>query len=134
MNVNLFKHISEYFNAFPKEDYTIYVNGIPTEWCGLNNNSCSVVYIIPPNSSVPNGIIYDNGWYTIYDWEIEAIRLTPTILEIIQTNGKEYTFTAKIKRKDEKAKDIILKTKDALNDNRINDAQYYLDKLKGLLG
>lgn len=133
-NNNLLKHISEYFNTFPKEDYTFYVNGIPTERCNFNNDNRCVIYKIPDNSSVPGGIIYDKEWYAIYDWEIAELSITATGMTIKKINGGERTFIAKIKRKEEKAKEIILKTKNALNDNRINDAQYYLDKLKGLLG
>ncbi len=133
MNNNLLKHISEYFNTFPKEDYTIYVNGTPTKWCTLNNNNCSVVYKLSDNSSVPGGVIYDKEWYIIYDWEIEAIKLTPTTMELIKTNGKEYIFSAKIKRKEDKVKEIILKTKNSLYACHVSDAIGYLDELKVLM-
>lgn len=133
MNNNLLKYISEYFNTFPKEDYTFYVNGTPTEWCSLNNNSRRVVYKIPANSSVPGGVIYDREWYVIYDWEIAEVSITATGMTIKKTNGGERTFVAKVKAKEEKAKEIILKTKNALYAHHIDKAQDYLDKLKALM-
>ena len=133
MNNNLLKYISEYFNTFPKEDYTFYVDGIPTEWCSLNKNSCSVVYKLPDNSSVPGGVIYDREWYAIYDWEIAEVSMAATGMTIKKINGGERTFVAKVKAKEEKAKAIILKTKNALYAHHIDDAHKYLDKLKALM-
>ena len=123
MNDNILKHISEYFNTFNSKDYTIYVDGTPTEWCKLNNYSTYVVWRIPS----------DNDWHGINGREIEKIRLTPTTMEIIKTNGKEYKLVAKLKTKEEKVKDIILKTKNALYVAHINDALNYLDELKTLM-
>lgn len=34
----LIKHIKEYFNTFNNKDYTIYVDGTPTEKCEINGN------------------------------------------------------------------------------------------------
>lgn len=122
------KHIKEYFNTFPNKDYTIYVDGAPTEWCSLNDNSGRVVWDIASDNS-------DTGrsWFWVEVRDIEAIRLTPTTMEIIKTNGKEYKLAAKLKSKEKKAKDIILKTQNALYIRNINLALGYLDELKALM-
>jgi broad specificity polyphosphatase/5'/3'-nucleotidase SurE len=125
MNNDLLKYISEYFNTFSQKDYTIYVDGTPTECCKLNSYDY-VVWNIPSDSN-------ESDWYSINVCEIEAIRLTPTTMEIVKTNGKEYTFVAKLKSKEKKVKDIILRTKNALNASHIDDALDYLDELKALL-
>lgn len=123
MNDNLLKHINEYFNTFNPKDYTIYVDGTPTEWCKLNDYSTYVIWKTPPNSD----------WHGINVCQIEAIRLTPTTMEIVKTNGKEYKLVAKLKSKEKKAKDIILKVKNALYVGHINEALDYLDELKTLM-
>lgn len=119
-------HIKEYFNTFNNKDYTIYVDGTPTEWCKLNEYGDYVVWNIPSDDS-------DSDWYSVHLCEIEAIRLTVTTMEIIKTNGKEYTLAAKPKAKEKKAKEIILKVKNALYAHHINDAMGYLDELKDLM-
>ena len=123
MNNNLLNHINEYFNTFNQKDYTIYVDGTPTEWCRVNSYAESVVWNIPSS----------NNDYTVYVCEIEAIRLTPTTMEIIKTNGKKYILVAKPKTKEKKAKELILKVKNALNVHLINDAMAYLDELEALM-
>lgn len=122
----LLKHIKEYFNTFPNKDYTIYVDGNPTEWCSLNSNTNRVVWNIPSDSN-------ERSWYWINVRDIEAIRLTPTTMEIVKTNGKEYKLAAKLKSKEKKAKDIILRTKNALYAHNINHALGYLDELNALM-
>ena len=117
-------HIKEYFNTFNEKDYTIHVDGIPTEWCKLNEYGDYVVWNIPSD---------DSDWYSIHLCEIEAIRLTPTTMEIVKTNGKEYTLTAKSKTKEKKAKEIILKVKNAIYTRRTDDALGYLDELNALM-
>ena len=102
MNNDLLKYISEYFNAFPKEDYTICVNGTPTKWCSLNTNTHRIVWNIPSNST-------ERDWHFIDDYEIKEVSMTATTMVIKKTNGKEYTFTARIKEKEEKVKDLLLK-------------------------
>lgn len=133
MNNDLLKYIGEYFKTFPKEDYTICVNGTPTEWCSLNNNNYCVVYKLPPNSSIPGGIVYDREWYSIYDWEISEVSITVTTMTIKKKNGKEYTFIAKVKAKEEKAKNLILKVKNSLYSHKIDTALNYLDELNALI-
>lgn len=123
MNDNLLNHIKEYFNTFPEEDYTIYVDGIPTEWCKLNDCSTYVVWRTPS----------DSDRHGINVREIEAIRLTPTTMEIVKANNKEYKLVAKLKSKEKKVKEIILKTKNALYNCHIVDALEYLDKLEALM-
>ena len=120
------KHIKEYFNTFPNKDYTIFVDGAPTEWCSLNDNSGRVVWDIRSNSN-------ERSWYWVNVRDIEAIRLTPTTMEIVKTNGKEYKLAAKLKSKEKKAKDIILRTKNALFARNINHALGYLDELNALM-
>lgn len=122
----LLKHIKEYFNTFNSKDYTIYVDGVPTEWCNLNDYSNYVVWKIPSDSN-------ESDWYRINVRDIEAIRLTPTTMEIVKTNGKEYKLAAKLKSKEKKAKDIILRAKNALYAHNINQALCYLDELKALM-
>lgn len=124
----LLKHIKEYFNIFNQKDYTIYVDGVPTEWCNLNSNI--------DNSRVVWDMASDNNersWFWVNVRDIEAIRLTPTTMEIIKTNGKEYKLVAKLKSKEKKAKDIILRTKNALYARNINHALGYLDELNALM-
>jgi uncharacterized protein YlzI (FlbEa/FlbD family) len=122
----LLKHINEYFNTFNNKDYTIYVDGTPTEWCSLNINTHRVVWNIPSNSS-------EREWYFVNVSDIEAIRLTPTTMEIVKTNGKEYKLAARLKSKEKKAKNIILKVKNALYARHIPDALNYLDELNDLM-
>lgn len=124
----LIEHIKEYFNTFPNKDYTFYVDGEPTEWCSLSYNNERVVWDIPSDNS-------DTGrsWFWVNVRDIEAIRLTPTTMEIVKTNGKEYKLAAKLKSKEEKVKDIILKTQNVLLARNINQALCYLDELKALM-
>ena len=125
MSDELLKHISEYFNTFPEEDYTIYVDGTPTELCKLN--ACK---------NVVWKILLDDGkndWNFVYIRELEAIRLTPATMELVTTDGTEYKLTAKLKPKEKKVKEIILKTKNALYNCYIVDALNYLDKLETLM-
>ena len=122
----LLNHIKEYFNTFNNKDYTIYVDGTPTEWCNLNSNTNRVVWNIPSNSN-------EREWYFVNVSDIEAIRLTPTTMEIVKTNGKEYKLAARLKSKEKKAKDIILRAKNALYAHNINHALGYLDELNALM-
>lgn len=122
----LIEHIKEYFNTFNQKDYTIYVDGNPTEWCSLNSNTNRVVWNIPSDSN-------ERSWYWVNVRDIEAIRLTPTTMEIIKTNGKEYKLAARLKSKEKKAKDIILRAKNALYAHNINHALGYLDELNALM-
>lgn len=128
MNNELLKHIKEYFNTFNNKDYTIYVDGTPTEWCSLNSNTSRVVWDIASDNS-------DTGrsWFWVEVRDIEAIRLTPTTMEIIKTNGKEYKLAARLKSKEKKAKDIILRAKNALYAHNISHALGYLDELNALM-
>lgn len=124
----LIEHIKEYFNTFPNKDYTIYVDGAHTEWCSLSYNNERVVWDIPSDNS-------DTGrsWFWVNVRDIDAIRLTPTTMEIVKTNGKEYKLAAKLKSKEEKVKDIILKMQNVLLARNINQALCYLDELKALM-
>lgn len=124
----LLNHIKEYFNTFNNKDYTIYVDGTPTEWCSLNSNTSRVVWDIASDNS-------DTGrsWFWVEVRDIEAIRLTPTTMEIVKTNGKEYKLAARLKSKEKKAKDIILRAKNALYAHNINHALGYLDELNALM-
>ena len=124
----LLKHIKEYFNTFPNKNYTIYVDGAPTEWCSLNSNidTHRVIWDIPSDSN-------ERSWFWVDVRDIEAIRLTPTTMEIVKTNGKEYKLVAKLKSKEKKAKDIILGAKNALYTRNISQALVYLDELNALM-
>lgn len=119
-------YIKEYFNTFNNKDYTIYVDGTPTEWCNLKEYGDYVVWNIPSDDN-------EKEWWKVYLCEIEAIRLTPTTMEIVKTNGKEYTLAAKPKAKEKKAKELILKVKNAIYTRRIDDALSYLDELTALM-
>ena len=119
-------HIKEYFNTFNHKDYTIYVDGTPTEWCNLKEYGDYVVWNIPSDDN-------EKEWWKVYLCEIEAIRLTPTTMEIVKTNGKEYKLTARLKSKEKKAKELILKTKNALYARQIGDVLNYLDELNTLM-
>ena len=124
MSNDLLKYIGEYFNTFNHKGYTIYVNGKWTKWCNLNRNR--IVWNIPSDSNEPD-------WYTIYSWEIAEVSLTSTSMTIKKINGGERTFVAKIKAKEEKAKDLILKVKNAIYTHRFDDATGYLDELNALM-
>ena len=128
MSNELLKYIKEYFNTFNQKDYTIYVDGTPTEWCSLNSNTSRVVWDIASDNS-------DTGrsWFWVEVSDIETIRLTPTTMEIVKTNGKEYKLTARLKSKEKKAKEIILRTKNAIYTHRFDDAIGYLDELNALM-
>lgn len=119
-------YIKEYFNTFNNKDYTIYVDGNPTEWCNLKEHGDYVVWNIPSDSN-------EIDWWKVYLCEIKEIRLTATTMEIVKTNGKEYTLTAKPKSKEKKAKEIILKVKNALYTRRGDDVLKYLDELNELM-
>ena len=122
----LLSHIKEYFNTFNHKDYTIYVDGTPTEWCRLNSNTSRVVWNIPSNNN-------EREWYFVDVNEIEAIRLTPTTMEIVKTNGKEYKLTARLKSKEKKAKALILGVKNSIYVHNIDKALKYLDELNALM-
>lgn len=124
----LIQHIKEYFNTFNNKDYTIYVDGTPTEWCSVNTNNDRVIWDIASDNSNTG-----RSWFWVNIRDIEAIRLTPTTMEIVKTNGKEYKLTAKLKSKEKKAKEIILRTKNALYARNINHALGYLDELNALM-
>lgn len=126
MSNELLKHIKEYFNTFNYKDYTIYVDGVPTEWCRLNPYDDYVVWNIPSDGE-------ESDWGCVKVCEIEVIRLTPTTMEIVKTNGKEYKLVAKLKAKEQKAKEIILRAKNAIYTHRFDDAIDYLDKLNALM-
>ena len=119
-------YIKEYFNTFNNKDYTIYVDGTPTEWCNLKEYGDYVVWNIPSDDN-------EKEWWKVYLCEIEAIRLTATTMEIVKTNGKEYKLTARLKSKEKKAKELILKTKNAIYTHRFDDAIGYLDELNDLM-
>ena len=121
---DLSKYISEYFKIFNLKDYTIYVNGKWTKWCADTRNR--IVWNIPSDG---NG----RDWYAIYGGEIAEVTMTATSMTIKQKNGKEYTFAAKIKAKEEKAKDIILRTKNALYTHNLDTALEYLEELEVLM-
>ena len=123
---NLLKYINEYFNTFNNKDYTIYVDGTPTECCKLNEYGNYVVWNIPSDSN-------EIDWWKVFLCEIKEIRLTATTMEIVKTNGKEYTLAAKLKSKEKKAKEIILRAKNALYAHHIDDAIGYLDELNALM-
>ena len=59
--------------------------------------------------------------------------MTATAMIIKTKDIKEYMFIAKVKAKEEKAKDLILKTKNALYARHIDDVLKHLDELKALM-
>ena len=124
MNNDLLKYIGEYFKTFKHKDYTIYVNGKWTKWCGSTRNR--VVWNIPSDSN-------ETDWYAIHSWEIAEVSITATSMTIKKINGGERTFIAKVKTKEEKAKEIILSTENAIYVHNLDDALYYLNELKALM-
>ena len=124
--MKLLKYISEYFNTFNDKDYIIYVDGTPTKWCRLNTYGDYVVWNIPSDSD-------ESDWWSVHVCEIVEISMTATTMVIKKTNGKEYTLTAKLKRKEDKAKEIILKAKNAIYTRNTVDALGYLDELNALM-
>lgn len=134
----LLKPIKEYFNTFNHKDYTIYVDGKPTEWCclhvditptewdRLNNNFHRIVWDIPSDRN-------ERAWYWVDVRDIERIMRTPTTMELIRKTGKVYKLVAKLKTKETKAKDIILRAKNALYAHNLSHAMGYLDELNTLM-
>ena len=116
---DLSKYISEYFKTFNHKDYTIYVNGEWTKWCNFNHNR--IVWNIPSNNS-------ERDWYSIYSWEIAEVSMT-----IKKKNGGERTFVAKIKAKEDKAKEIILGARNAIYTRNLDTALDYLEELEELM-
>ena len=124
MNNDLLKYICEYFKTFNPKEYTIYVDGKQTKWCSFNHNR--VVWCIPTDTN-------EDNWRTVYDWELTEVIMTATAMIIKTKDIKEYMFIAKVKAKEEKAKDLILKTKNALYARHIDDVLKHLDELKALM-
>ena len=127
MNNDLLKYISEYFKTFNPKEYIIYINERPANWWYVKGNR--VVYHILP---LPE-LIAAREWFDIKEEEIEEVSMTVTTMTIKKKNGKEYTFVAKIKAKEEKAKDLILKTKNALYTRNLGTVVDYLDELEELM-
>ena len=127
MNNDLLKYIGEYFNTFNHKDYTIYVNERPALWWNVNGNK--VVYHILP----PPDLVAAREWFDIKEEEIEEVSMTVTTMTIKKKNGKEYMFIAKVKAKEEKAKNLILKVKNVLYAHKIDAALGYLDELNALM-
>ena len=121
---DLLKYISEYFKTFNCKDYTIYVNGKWTKWCGSTRNR--IVWNIPSDNN-------ESDWYAIHSWEIAEVTITATSMTVKKINGGERTFIAKVKSKEEKAKEIILRTKNALYTHNLDIALDYLDELEELM-
>ena len=121
---DLSKYISEYFKTFNHKDYTIYVNGEWTKWCNFNHNR--IVWNIPSNNS-------GRDWYSIYGWEIAEVSMTATSMTIKKMNGGERTFVAKIKAKEDKAKEIILRAKNSIYARNLDTALEYLEELEALM-
>ena len=121
---DLSKYISEYFKTYNFKDYTIYVNGEWTKWCNFNHNR--IVWNIPSDSN-------ERDWHFIYDEEISEVSMTVTTMTIKTKNGKEYLFIAKVKAKEEKAKDLILGARNSLYTRNLNTALDYLEKLEALM-
>lgn len=124
MNNDLFKYISEYFKTFSLKDYTIYVNGKWTKWCAATRNR--IVWNIPSDNN-------EMDWYAVYSWEIAAVSITATSMTVKKINGGERTFVAKVKTKEEKAKEIILWMKNVLNEHNLDTALDYLEELEALM-
>ena len=127
MNNDLLNYISEYFKTFNPKEYTIYINERPALW--WNVKGTRVVYHILP----PPDLVAAREWFDIKEEEIKEVSMTVTTMTIKKKNGKEYTFIAKIKAKEEKAKDIILKVKNAIYLHKIDTALDCLDELKNLM-
>lgn len=124
MNGNLLRYINEYFNTFKDEDYMIYVDGKLSKWHGFNRNW--IIWNIPADS---NG----NDSSIVYSWEIKEISIMATTMVIKKINGEEHTFTAMGKTKEGKVKELILKMKNALSGERIDEALRYLNKMDMLI-
>lgn len=88
----LIKSINKYFSTFSNKNYTIYVDGTPTEWCGYGSNTYYVAWRIQRK---PNEL----SWYFVDPLNIEAVKLTPTTMKIIKTDGEVHNFVAKLKTK-----------------------------------
>ena len=133
MSNDLLKYINEYFNTFNIEDYTICVNGTPTRFCKVNTNSLCVIWNIPSDN---NG----REFFSIYDWEIAEVSLTVTTMVLITKSGKEYVFTAKVRKKEERVKNLLMKIENILltrlwakDKERVDEAVEYLYAIKALM-
>lgn len=133
MNNDLLKYIDEYFKTFNPKEYTIYINGRPSDWRIVKTNK--VVYRLLP---LPSPDFLDTReLFDIKEEEIKEVSITTTALTIKKKNGEEYTFIAKVKVKEEKVKDLIRKAKGILlatvSGEGINEVYSCLDAIYMLM-
>lgn len=119
MNDSILKYINEFFKAFEK-DRTFYIDGERIKFCRATN-----LYVI-----------WDIGheWGCLIKEEINAVTIEGARLTIAASNGKEYTFIAQPKTKEEIMERIISLVKNKLiplfSKEEINEIKYLLDKLE----
>jgi len=118
-NIGILKYINEFFKAFEK-DYTFYIDGERIKFCRATG-----LYVIWD---------IDHEWGCLIKEEINAVTIEGTRLTITASNGKEYTFIAKPKTKEELTEKIISLVKNKLiplfSKEEINEIKYLLDELE----
>ena len=124
MNNDLLKYINEFFKSFEK-DHTFYLNGERIRFCKASD--VRVTWAIE-----------DEDWDFLTKGEISEVSITATKLTITAKSGREYTFIAKPKPKEEITGKIVslLKTKlarifyEAGIIKEIDEIIYFLDELE----
>lgn len=99
MSNGILKYVNEFFKAFEKSN-TFYIHGERIKFCKATG-----LYVI-----------WDlgNEWGCLPKEEINAVTIEGASLKITASNGKEYTFIAKPKTKEEIMENIILTLKNKL--------------------
>lgn len=119
MDTGILKYINEFFKAFGK-DHTFYIHGEQIKFCKATG-----LYVI-----------WDigNEWGCLTREEINAVTIEGLRLTITVSNGKEYTFIAKPKTKEEVTERIISLLKNKLirlfSKEDINEIIYLLNELE----
>lgn len=99
MSNGILKYINEFFKAFEK-DYTFYIHGERIKFCKATGSY----------------VVWDlgNEWGCLFKQEINAVTIEGASLKITAADGKEYTFIAKPKTREEITENIISALKSKL--------------------
>ena len=118
-NIGILKYVNEFFKAFEKS-HTFYIHGEQIKFCKATG-----LYVI-----------WDlgNEWGCLTREEINAVTIEGLRLTITVTGGKEYTFIAKPKTKEEVTERIISRIKGKLirlpYKKEISEILHLLNELK----
>lgn len=122
MDTGILKYVNEFFKAFEKS-HTFYIHGERIKFCKATG-----LYVI-----------WDlgNEWGCLPKEEINAVTIEGLRLTITAANGKEYTFIAKPKTKEEVTERIISRIKGKLirlpYKKDISEILHLLNELKRII-